>query len=77
MFTLKTTSDLPTPIAIKSIHMTPNGNDIGCYCPECNSLIEFRGEWPINIPITCGAIQNDKSICKCRFIITNDTPLKD
>lgn len=77
MIQLKTTSKLQAPVAVKSIHIAANGNDIGCYCPKCNSLIEFRSEWPIDIPITCGVIQNDKSICGCRFIITNETPIED
>lgn len=68
---------LEEPILIKSIHIGANSNDIGCFCPTCGAEIEFRGDWPIDIPIICSAIQDDNDVCKCRFIIKNDTPIEE
>ena len=77
-FMLKKPSELvknkPTPVDY--IHTAPNGKDIAVFCPDCGAEIEFRNEWPIDIPITCGSILEDLDICKCRIILNNDTPIE-
>lgn len=74
---------LKKPSELKSFQPTPveytyaNGNGIACFCPDCGAETEFHNEWPIDIPITCGDIQDDGSVCNCRFIIKNDTPIEE
>ena len=65
-------------IEIDTIHAALNGNGIGCYCPECGAEQEFMiNDWPINIPIICGAPLFEGGDCKCRFIIRNDADIVD
>ena len=62
---------------IQEIHAGATENDIAVWCPDCGAEIEFRSEWPIDIPITCGAIQDDNDVCKCRFIIPNTVAIEE
>ena len=59
---------------IASIRPSENGCGIAVDCPVCKTEIEFYGEWPIEIPQTCGN-STDGILCSCRFIIMNDTPI--
>ena len=68
---LKKPSELQKPIPVHYIY--DDGIGIGCYCPNCGLEHNFINDWPIDIPILCS---NTKQ-CKCRFIITNDTPIED
>jgi len=67
---LKKPSELDEVIQIESIHMTPSGNGIACWCPGCGVEVEFVEDWPIDIRTVC-----DSNECDTIFIITNDTPI--